>query len=102
MKKIVDDSKRQFVDIDFQTKQNMSEKKEKQYSEIVGNGKILNNENENENVQPGNDDNFNLISDNCDNVDEAERDIQQKMEEIIGKQNEIIKIYDINEILKAL
>ena len=102
LKKIVDDSKRQFVDIDFQAKQNMSEKKEKQYSEIVGSGKILNNENENENVQPGNDDNFNLISDNCDNVDEAERDIQQKMEEIISKQNEIIKIYDINEILKTL
>ena len=99
-KKIVNESKNKFVDIDFQVKQNLSEKNEKKYNEIIQNDKILNNEIEN--VQPGNDDNFNLISDNCDNVDGAEKDIQQKIKEYMGKENEIIKIYDINEILKTL
>ena len=101
-KKIVDDSKKKFIDIDFQVKQNLSDKNEKKYSEIILGDKILNNENECENIQPGNDDNFNLISDNCDNVNEAEIDVKKKMDEVSGKQNEIMKIYDINEILKTL
>ena len=34
-------------------------------------------------------------------MEEKEKEIKQKMEEIIVKQNEIIKKYDINEILKT-
>lgn len=54
------------------------------------------------NLQPGSDDNFNLISDSLEGVDGVEKNIKLKMEEIINKENEINSIYDINEIMKTL
>ena len=101
--RIVDESKNKFVEIDFQVEQNINEKCEKKYEEIITKDKISDNDNEiNSNIQPGNDDNFNLVSENCDLIDSVENNVKQKMEEIINKGNEIIKLYDINEILKTL
>lgn len=98
--KIVNDFKNKFIEIDFQVKQNMSEQKGKKYEKIVKDNNILINEEDNK--LNGNDENFNLISDNCDNINEFEKKIKQKMDEIIYREKEICSIYDINEILKTL
>lgn len=96
--KIVNDSKNKFVDICFQVKQNISEENEKKYNDIIKQDNILNDENDNsDNIQEGNNDNFNLIRDNSDNSMEAEKDIRQKMEEILKKEMEFVLIYDINK-----
>jgi len=78
----------------------MSEKRGKKYNDIIEENKVLNN---NGNVEEGNDDNYNLISENNDgNMDVLENGIKQKMEEITKREKEIFMIYDINEILKTL
>ncbi len=78
----------------------MSEKRGKKYNDIIEENKVLNN---NGNVEEGNDDNYNLISENNDgNMDVLENGIKQKMEEITKREKEIFMIYDINEILKSL
>ena len=97
-KKIVNDTKNKFIEIDFQVKQNISEYKEKQYNDLVNEYKFLSDENRN--LEGGNDDNFNFINDNFE--EEIENNVRQKMEDIINKGKEIDKIYDINEIFKAL
>ena len=48
LKKIVNDFKQKFIDIDFQVKQFVSEKREQKYDEIIKTGKPLDNEDENE------------------------------------------------------
>ena len=101
-KKIVNDCKDKFVNIDYQVKQNMSEQTEKKYKKIIKEDKTLNFiDKDSDNLQSGNDDNFNLISDIIDNID-AEVNLNKKMEEIISKEKEILSFYDINEILKSL
>lgn len=78
----------------------MSEKRGKKYNDIIEENKVLNN---NGNVEEGNDDNYNLISENNDgNMDVLENGIKQKMEEITKREKEIFMMYDINEILKSL
>lgn len=78
----------------------MSEKRGKKYNDIIAENKVLNN---NGNVEEGNDDNYNLISENNDgNMDVLENGIKQKMEEITKREKEIFMMYDINEILKSL
>ena len=78
----------------------MSEKGGKKYNDIIEQNKVLNN---NGNVEEGNDDNYNLISENNDgNMDVLENGIKQKMEEINKREKEIFMMYDINEILKSL
>ena len=78
----------------------MSEKRGKKYNNIIAENKVLNN---NGNVEEGNDDNYNLISENNDgNMDVLENGIKQKMEEITKREKEIFMMYDINEILKSL
>ena len=97
---IVNDFKARFVNIDFQVKLGMSEKRGKKYNDIIEENKVLNN---NGNVEEGNDDNYNLISENNDgNMDVLENGIKQKMEEITKREKEIFMMYDINEILKSL
>ena len=98
--KIVNDTKSKFIEIDFQVKQNISEHKENKYKDIITEDNILGKEIENDNLEGGNDDNFNLISDNFD--EESENNVRQKMEDTINKGKEMDKIYDINEILKTL
>ena len=91
--KIVDKFTEKFIEIDFQVKQNMIEKKEKKYNDIIKEDNILKNDNEiNDTIQAGNDDNFNLVSDNCNNIDETEKKIKKIFDEAINKRNEIINI----------
>ena len=102
-KKIVNESKEKFIEIDYEMKQSISEKNEKKYNDIIINDKIMENDKEiNINILPGNDDNFNLITEKSDALDSVENNAKQKIEEIINKGNEIMKLYDINEILKTL
>ena len=75
------------------------QKSENDYLKIINEDKDLGNKDIKEDVEPGVDDNFNLISQN-NNIDDLEKDIKQKMEAIINKGKEIEKIYDIKEILK--
>ena len=101
--KIVEDSKGKFIEIDFQVQQNMCEENEKKYNDIIKEDNVLKNDDEiGDSLLAGNDDNFNLVSDNCDNINEIENNIKKKIEEEINKSNEIAKIYDFNEILKTL
>ena len=99
-KKIVNDTKNKFIEIDFQVKQNISKPKENKYKDIITEDNILSNEIENDNLEGGNDDNFNLIIDNFD--EENENNVRQNMEKAINKGKEMDKMYDINEILKTL
>ena len=101
--KIVNNFKGQFIEIDFQVAQNMSEQNEKKYDDLIKGDNVLKpSEGMNLNIQAGNDDNFNLISDSLESIDNVEKNIKLKMEEIINKENEINSIYDINEIMKTL
>ena len=101
--KIVNNFKSQFIEIDFQVAQNMSEQNEKKYNDLIKGDNVLKPSDEmNLNLQAGSDDNFNLISDSLEGVDGVEKNIKLKMEEIINKENEINSIYDINEIMKTL
>ena len=97
-KKIVNDTKNKFIEIDFQIKQNISENNEKKYNNIITEDKVFSDENDN--LEGGNDDNFNLINDNFD--EKTENNARQKLEDIIKKGKEIDEIYDINQILKTL
>ena len=55
-----------------------------------------------ENIEPGNDDNFNLVSEDSGYFNDIEKEIKQKMESVMNKRKEIEKIYDINEIVKII
>ena len=98
-KKIVNDTKNKFIEIDFQIEQNISEYKEKKYKDIITEDKVLSGDIESD-ILEGNDDYFNLISDNFD--EETENNVRQKMEDCINKGKEIDKKYDINGILWTL
>ena len=99
--KIVEDCNKKYIAIDFEVELHPKQKSENYYLKIINEDKDLGNKDIKENVEPGVDDNFNLISQN-NNIDELEKDIKQKMEAIINKGKEIEKIYDIKEILKTL
>ena len=101
-RKIVDKFKGNFIEIDFQVEQNVTEKIEKKYNDIIKEDNLLTTENEISNsVEEGNDDNFNLLSYNS-NINEAENNLKKMIEKEINKRNELTMIYDINEILKTL
>lgn len=101
--KIVNDFKSQFIEIDFQVAQNMSEQNEKKYENLIKEDNVLKpNDEMNLILQAGSDDNFNLISDSLEGVEVVENNIILKMEETIKKENEINFMYDINEIMKTL
>ena len=102
VRKIVDKFKGNFIEIDFQVEQNVTEKIEKKYNDIIKEDNLLTTENEISNsIEEGNDDNFNLLSYNS-NINEAENNLKKMIEEEINKRNELTMIYDINEILKTL
>ena len=103
VRKIVDEFKGKLIEIDFQVEQNITEKMEKKYNDIIKEFNLLKVENEISNsVEVGNDDNFNLVSYNCNNINEEENNLKKMIEEEINKRNELAMIYDINEILKTL
>lgn len=95
-KNIVNNFKTKFVDIDFQVKKNISEKGEKKYKQIMEENNMLNNGNNNEKVDQGNDDNYNLINNNCNNINEIEKEIEHKLEEMVKRGKEISMIYNFN------
>ena len=99
---IVDSLKRKLISIDFMIELNPNKKNEIEYEKIIKEDNNLGNEEIKENIEPGNDDNFNLVSDTHENFDSIEKEINQKMDSIVNKTKEIEKIYDINEILKII
>ena len=99
---IVDNLKKKLISIDYMIELNPNQKNESEYEKIIKEDNNLGNEEIKENIEPGNDDNFNLVSDTHENFDSLEKEINQKMASIINKTKEIEKLYDINEILKIL
>ena len=99
---VVDSLKKKLISIDFMIELNPNQKTESEYEKIIKEDNNLGNEEIKENIEPGNDDNFNLVSDTHENFDSLEKEINQKMTSIISKTKEIEKLYDINEILKIL
>lgn len=97
-KNIVEDFKAKFVDIDFQVKPHPSENGERKYKKIMEENNVLNDDNNNKNIEQGNDGNYNLINGNNDNINEIEKEIGQKLEEIIMRGKEIVKIYNFNQL----
>ena len=99
--KIVEDCNKKYITIDFEVELHPKQRCESEYEKIIKEEKNLANTEIKESVEPGKDDNFNLINENS-SIDDIEEEIKQKMESLINKGKEIEKIYDINEILKTL
>ena len=99
---IVEDITKKYISINFEAELNANQKNEVEYVKIIKEDKNLGNEEKNENIEPGNDDNFNLVSEDNEYFDGLEKEIKQKMDASMNKRKEIEKLYDINEILKIL
>ena len=81
---------------------NPNPKNESEYEKVIKEDNNLGSGEIKEDIEPGSDDNFNLVSETNENFDNIEKEINEKMEAIINKKKEIEKIYDINEIMKIL
>ena len=106
-KKIIDENKVKFISIDFQAEQNLSEESEKKYDNLIKNEKILENDNFKvsnlcSNINPGNDNNFDLIGINNFEINEIEKNIKVKMEDILKKFDNIPSIYDAKDIVATI
>ena len=99
---IVNDANKKYIPIDFDVELKQNEYTESEYEKLIKSGSNLTEKDIKEDIEPGNDDNFNFVSDTNENVDGIEKEISQKMQDVINKRKEIEKIYDINEILKIL
>ena len=99
---IVNDANKKYIPIDFDVELKQNEYTESEYEKLITSGSNLSEKDIKEDIEPGNDDNFNFVSDTNENVDGIEKEISQKMQDVINKRKEIEKIYDINEILKIL
>ena len=100
---IINDLNKKYIPIDFQVELNPKQKNEDEYIKIINEDNNLGNkEIKEEGIEPGTDDNFNLVSETNESVDGIEKEISQKMQDIINKRKEIEKIYDINDIVKIL
>ncbi len=97
---IVEDFTKKFISINFEAELNPNQKKEIKYVKIINEDKNLGETKEN--IEPGNDDNFNLVSEDNGYFNDIEKEINQKMESVMNKRKEIEKIYDINEIVKII
>ena len=75
--KIVEDCNKKYIAIDFEVELHQKQKSENDYLKIINEDKDLGNKDIKEDVEPGVDDNFNLISQN-NNIDDLEKDIKQK------------------------
>ena len=106
-KKIIDDHKTKFVSIDYQVEQNLSVKSEEKYEKLIKNEKILESDNFKESgmfsiINPGNDSNFNLIGNKNAEIDEIEKKINTKMEDILKKFDNIPSFYDAKDIIATI
>ena len=101
-KNIVNDITKKFISLDFEVELKPSHKKEIEYNKIIKDDKNLENKEIKENIDPGNDDNFNLVSDSNEYFNDMEKEINEKMNAVINKRKEIEKIYDFNEVVKML
>ena len=101
-KNIINDITKKYISLDFEVELKPNQKNEREYNKIINEKKNLENEEIKENIEPGNDDNFNAVSGPDENFDNIEKEINEKMNEIINKKKEIEKIYDFNEIIKIL
>ena len=97
---IVEDFTKKFISINFEAELNPNQKKEIKYVKIINEDKNLGETKEN--IEPGNDDNYNQISEDKGYFKEIKKEINQKMESVMNKRKEIEKIYDINEIVKII
>ena len=99
---VVDSFKKKLISIDFMVELNPNPKNESEYEKVIKEDNNLGSGEIKEDIEPGSDDNFNLVSETNENFDNIEKEINEKMEAIINKKKEIEKIYDINEIMKIL
>jgi hypothetical protein len=99
---VVDSFKKKLIPIDFMVELNPNPKNESEYEKVIKEDNNLGSGEIKEDIEPGSDDNFNLVSETNENFDNIEKEINEKMEAIINKKKEIEKIYDINEIMKIL
>ena len=99
---VVEELNKKYISINFEVELNPSHKKETKYEKLINEDKNLGNNEIKKNIEPGNDDNFNLVSEENEYFDNIEKEINQKMEAVVNKKKEMEKIYDINEILKIL
>ena len=106
-KKIVDEHKAKFVSIDYQIEQNYNEQSVEKYNKLVKNEKILENDNFKESkvcsvINPGSDNNFDLIGIKNLEIDDIEKKIKVKMEDILKKFDNIPSIYDAKDIVATI
>ena len=99
---IVNDAKKKYIPIDFDVELKQNKNTESEYEKVITSDNNLSDKDTNDDIEPGNDDNFNLVNDTNENVDGIEKEISRKMEDVINKRKEIEKIYDIKENLKIL
>ena len=100
-KNIVNDITKKFISLDFEVELKPSQKKEIEYDKVI-NDKNLENKEIKENIDPGNDDNFNLMSNSNEYFNDMEKEINEKMNAVINRRKEIEKLYDFNEVVKML
>ena len=83
---IINDLNKKYIPIDFQVELNPKQKNEDEYIKIINEDNNLGNkEIKEEGIEPGTDDNFNLVSETNESVDGIEKEISQKMQDIINK-----------------
>ena len=82
---IVEDATRKYISIDFEVELKPNQKNEKGYVKVINEDKNLGNKEINKNIEPGNDDNFNLVSQNNEYFDGIEREISKKIESVKNK-----------------
>ena len=100
-KKIVDDFSQKFVCLDYDIDINSNDKKEKKYEKIMKEEKILNymdNDNLNK-IEDGNNENFNLIGKEEENINTIEKQIKIIVENNLNKFNNLSKMIDFDEFL---
>lgn len=99
---IVESLNKKYIPIDFEAELNPNQKKETEYGKIISEDNNLGKNENKDNIEPGNDDNFNLVCEAGEEFNNMEKEINKKMEAVMNKRKEMEKIYDINEILKIL
>ena len=100
-KKIVDDFSQKFVSLDYDIDINSNDKKEKKYEKIMNEEKILNHmDNDNLNkIEDGNNENFNFIGKDEENINIIEKQIKIMVENNLNKFNNLSKMIDFDEFL---
>ena len=100
-KKIVDDYNSKFVSLDYDIEiKSINNKKEKKYENLINEEKILlENNHKNDNVENGNDGNFNYIGKDEENINNIENKINNLIDKNMEKYNNLSNMIDFNEFL---